>query len=239
MISCGIEEPLQSNEQLYAVSEQGGQIELSTFAEPRLCRYSFTGFTPGAWSVLVNAIVRKHFQGNLNWVLLWAHLDTGDLKMRSRIRTSRLAAQGFRTKIVGNVGLGVLPYTGVEADSFHPVGVVFHPAGDGVLLLTACSEDVEALLAAQSPGATITCATATREFAPSQAFLSWLSSVQLQILYTRRDYLERPGLVLLTQNQLDIPSLINEGVIEHVERGSSASTVWTQVANSAPPNAPR
>ena len=226
MVWCGIEEPLQSNEQLLAIDEQRRVLRLADFGEPAMCRYSFTHLEGEVWPELLDAIA-KQFHAAPRGVLIWKHEQSGDFRMRSQVRLARLRRQGFSTKVLGTVGLGVAPFTGVEPSAFHPVGVSFHPAGDGALILVDCDEAVEALFGTQAESSTLVEAGSSFRLTPSREFLSWLATVSLRVLYLSWDQLERPGLVLLSHDKFDVGGLVNDGLIDHIESGSRASCVWT------------
>jgi hypothetical protein len=233
MTWCGIEEPLQANSQLLALDEHSGVLRCAEFDEPRLCRYSFTKLGAGQWCRLVTALVRQ-FDGIPRWALIWKHEESGDFRMRSRIRVSRLRRQGFSTQVSEGVGIGVLSFDGVEADMFRPAGTAFHPAGDGALVLLAGEGDLEELLASQAGSPTMAGAGANSCLSPSREFLSWLAGVPMRLLYLSRDQLERPGLVVLSQSALDVGSLASGGIVERCETGARAPTVWTEASVPAP-----
>jgi hypothetical protein len=222
---CGVEEPLQANSQLLAVDESNGAVRCADFAEPRLCRYSFTQLGDSDLRSLVAALVGQ-FSDSPRWVLIWRHHESGDLSMRSRIRVSRLRAQGFATAVSEGVGVASLPFSGVAPDTFRPAEISLHPAGDGAVVLVAAEADSAQLLVSQAGDRTLAEAGNRFRFSPSAKFLSWLAEVRMRVLYESLDQLERPGLVLLSPEPLDVQAMVRVGVVQRVEEGLRAPVVW-------------
>ena len=225
MIWCGIEEPLVANSQIYSLNEQTGAIQCAEFGISGLHRYSFTKIMYSQWQKFV-ACISEQIGNENQWAIVWEHHESGDFKMRSLVRLSALRRKGFNVRIEAGVGLATCLFESCEPGQFQPPGFPLHPAGDGATLLLAGETDPGAALVARIDSPTIREASVNYLLRPSREFLSWLAGTQLRIVYVSRDHVERPGLVLLTQQRMDLSRLLENGLIDRVEEGADAAKVW-------------
>jgi len=225
MVWLGVEEPLRENSQLFALDEKTERLRLADFAESELSRYSFTQVGEGNWPELLGALMEQTLR-RLQWVLIWKHDVAGPLRMRSQVRLSRLRHHGFGVATSGSIGVGWLPFAGIDPNCFQPGGLAFHPAGDGAILIADSSAEVKELFQHHFGSATLARAGATNIFVPSHEFMLWMSTVNLRLMYLSYDQLERPGLVVLGRPRLDVEKIAQRCLIERVEHGPRASLVW-------------
>src|SRR5262245_28462454 len=97
MLVCGQEEPIQVNEQLYALDEDTGTISLSSVKDRRLNRYSFIWLgepteAVTAFNLLVHAIL-DHAQTHATGFL--AYDLSGDYAFRSRLHLAKRRKEGW------------------------------------------------------------------------------------------------------------------------------------------------
>jgi hypothetical protein len=223
MMRCGVETPIQVNEQLYSLNEVTGQKELSHFQDPRLNRYSFVWFGsdddgPGAFSKLLQALLE---QWNLpaRWVLVW-RLTTEHWRNRLRWLIKKRQEEGWTINQNVEVVVAIKPVNDLE--SLEPAN---YTGRDGNFFYGFGIPEMEQF--ARGPlRPTIKHFAIEQPLVPSKEFLVWLANQRGAIAYWNYDDLGRLGLVIVGTLQVQTAKLHAEGIIQEVKGGSEVGKVW-------------
>jgi hypothetical protein len=222
-IRCGVEEPLQANEQILA-TDASGSAQLATFSVAGLNRYSFVWTQPSPISFDLLEILLGYEQGYRSVVVGWNHDIAGTYRIRS-LRTERaLAKAGWVTQAEQGLGLGCKTYGKLKGDIWPPVPTL--PFLGWFVMVGG------ALTPAQMLGGSFV--TTIRSFCrrsklePSRDFLEGLVSEGVTIVYPARGATDLHGVVVVSPSVLSTPvmGLRVSGVISEVRMNETAASVW-------------
>jgi hypothetical protein len=225
MFRCGVEEPVQRNDQLIELDEESGRLVLSRTVDRRLNRYSFIWAgdfdeAPPAWGRLLDAILAQ-VGAPASWVKGWA----GASEQNERIRALRFLSwhrnRGWAVASDDRLGVAVKavdgPFEGLRPpdDSDGP---------HGFCLLLGPPPPVEELLRFPARP-TMGLLVHRRTFAPGRDFLAWLAVSQRSVAYPRSTDLGRDALIWVGTHRIEVASL-PAIALESLERGPKAAEVW-------------
>ena len=225
-IRCGLEEPLQPNEQILA-TDPSGAPRLATFSVPGLNRYSFVWARAEPIPFDFLEVLLGYDRGQRGLVVGWHHDLMGAYRVRSFGIERALAAAGWETQGEQGLGLGCKTLRKLENGVFPSVSTPtlgwFVMVG-GALSLAELREDPFV--------ATIRSFCRTSKLEPSRKFLAGLVPESVSIAYPMQGPSDVHGIVLVSSSPLSkhIESLQASRVISAVWRGESAVSVWLREA---------
>lgn len=225
MAWCGVEEPLRSNEHLYAFDESTGETILAEFSIEGLCRYSFTKLEPAELPVLVDGILAQS-AGESDWLCVVRKREPFDGAGNKILRFLLEKSHFTIGEDCDAAFLGIGKYSGCSVEGLFPLGIQEHVKKHATfaVLCREGSSDLfrESLMSHQY------LFFARRRFAPSVNFLNELRDANARLLYAARDYLERDCLVVVGQ-KLDINRLAEVVDLNRVEWNEDACRVWREL----------
>lgn len=228
MLVCGQEEPIQVNEQVYALKEETGEIRLSRIQDTRLNRYSFVwlgepGEAVDAFSRLLQAIL-NYMSLKVTWFLVWPKDLEGDNRIRSRWVRSKRRKEGWAIYEDDDLYIASKPVDDGGPQAFSPLHYDWR---DGSLLLIFGNAPPAYELANGPSSPSIRLMAQQQPFAPSQQFLDWLAGKQLSVGYEGRDVVGHMAFIIVGTHRLPTTHLRRQGVIQDIKTGTEASLVWT------------
>lgn len=228
MLVCGQEEPIQVNEQVYALTEETGEISLSRIQNTCINRYSFVWL--GESSEAVNAFlrllqsIRNSMSLNATWFLVWLKDLEGNNRIRSLWVRSKRRKEGWSIYESDDLYIASKQVDNGEPQPFDPL---YYDWRDGNLLLIFGNTPPTHELVNGPPSYSIRLMAQQKRFVPSQQFLNWLAENQLSVGYEERDVVGHMAFIIVGTHRLPIDNLRKQGVIHDVKTGTEASLVWT------------
>ena len=227
IISCGAEEPLSSNSQLYAVDEAGTSIELATFDLPSLNRYSFVSLeysnnVDATFALPLNRILAA-LRIQAYWLLGW-RLSDNAVRLRTLISKLRRSQWEIVDRDQFGVAMKVVPMS-----DDHPIQPTeLDPRISGWAIILGGGLEPRAILGDPTIG-TLRMFAHDHKLRPSETFLRFLASQRMGVAYTANDMAGRIGLVVVVPDSvhMTVRRLLSEGKIASVVSGPAASSVWT------------
>lgn len=225
--TCGVEQPIQANEQLYSLDEGTGSIGLAQFTNANLHRYSFVPqveSSSGADLLAVVARIASAFGGLVTWVVTFLESPAVS-PLRSRALVKRLSMQEWNTVKGSGLYLATKPVSFDSERSLPPEDA--DPRICGWTILLGHPPDYRCLV--ERPfKATLSTMALTHRFQPSQEFLAACGEAQLAVAYVAKDSRERMGLVVVSPRELSlvIRGMQRDGLVGRVLLGDDANEVW-------------
>lgn len=226
--SCGIEEPLQENGQLYALDEGTGSIVLAEFSSAELNRYSFLPDDNSNCEQSLASLVSRIAAASgviATWLVTFRASPAGSA-MRARALATRLAKRGWHVlKLGGDVHVATRG-TGLAIQKrLSPADA--DPLICGWFLLLGPRPEDELLLSKET-AASLRSLALTHRLQPSRQFLTACGASDLTVAYLAKSATERSGLVVASPAQLGftVRSMQREGVVQTVLLGNEAANVW-------------
>jgi len=225
--SCGAEEPLQPNEQLYSLDERTGSIGLARFADAHLYRYSFVPqFDSNSGAELLPVVARIASALGVLATWLVAFLKSpATSPLRARALVKRLAKQEWHTKEGSDVYLATkpIPLDGKQ----HMAPEDADPAISGWTIVLGQLPEDESLVDVPFRE-TLRMMALTHRFQPSPEFLSACCRARVAVAYVAKNSSERIGLVVVSPRALSllIRSMQRDGLVADVLSGADANQVW-------------
>lgn len=233
MMVCGVEEPLQWNDQL-DLGDEWVAAGSSAGAAYQLNRYSFVWL--GAWTeadVRFSAIAARvsiSFGGHASLVnvLCQEYVSKNESAARARLAESRLKrmAGSFRIRRGLTIAFDVVP----DVASFVSMLRASPRFSTGSFCILGRTPSLS-LLGAPAIAPSLARLAESRKFSPDNKFLTWLEIQRLSICYLRADDLGRSGIVLISPVKADLGELEKAGYTYKLFHRSQAREVWRMGTN--------
>lgn len=225
--SCGVEEPLRSNEQLYSIDERSRAIALATFSDKHLHRYSFVPPDDSCSDAEFLPVVAKTalaLGGIATWLVAFLKL-TAASPLRSRALKGRLAKKDWHTIEGADVYLATKLISFDDEQNLVPEDA--DPKICGWTILLGQPPDDKSLVDGKYME-TLHMLALTHRMQPSPEFLAACGGANLAVAYIAKDSRERIGLVVVSPRELSsmILTMQRDGLVGSVLSGPDAPQVW-------------
>lgn len=222
---CGVEEPLAENQQLYALEEASGTIQLARVSIAELNRYSIVARGWSEAGAVGFAMRTSALMGvQASWLVAWELHADGPFKIRSQVLRSRLRKHGWRDAVADGLAVAV-----TAAFRGHAPGVPgeIDRRQTGWALVFADTPDPQWFTRAPLEK-TVRMFARTHRLQPSREFLRGLAERELGLAYPAAGAGDLGGLVLVLPVGLDprLERLRQDGAISEVVYQPHAEDVW-------------
>jgi hypothetical protein len=222
MLLCGAEEPLGSNQQLYALEESTGALALADFSVTDANRYSLLWVgpreeAPARLSAVLGAIF-LHLSLPGAWCAAWSQGSSDELAGQTRTKRWRHGKDGFDIHDADDLAIAV---AGVSAESLS-----WPPADRGARTVLLLGEGITADRLGHDAPLPSMKALARSGMAPSHEIISWLVEQRWSMVYPNRDDLGRLGVIIVGAHRIPVGTLESDGLIQETKWNEAASLVW-------------
>ena len=195
--NCGLEEPLTENEQILAVNEADGSIQLADFRINRLNRYSVVWSTKEERSAAETFLIRRLFHAfgkKAYWLVGWQHDVSGPQRISSLRFLRKLERAGWQTLSKASLGLGLKAVEESQLFGQHPPEHETLISG-WFLWLGVPPSAID--LGSAPFEQTLRMFCKTRELQPSQQFLLAIRDLGLGVVYEATGGSHLPGTIVV------------------------------------------
>jgi hypothetical protein len=227
VFSCGAEEPLHPNEQLYAVDEQSVTIELARFASARLRRYSFVAQDYSATeadALPLVARIASAVAGEARWLVAFQKVRAESI-IRPRALVARLTNRQWKLTEGADVYVATKSVSLDSARSLAPSDADLLICGWAILL----GQTPDELLVDGPCKETVRMLAWTHRLQPSPEFLATCGDAECSVVYLAKGPGGRFGFIVVTASDLSpmIQAMRRDGLVDRVLLGPDAHRVWT------------
>jgi hypothetical protein len=225
MMICGVEEPLQTNEQLLTLDEETDRIVLNRFGIDRLNRYTlvWSGELVAATSPFAHLLhaIQQQLKTSASWLSVWMdHLADMDFSIRAKWIASMRRKEGWSIHPLRGLYVATKPIAGGDFNITD-----FYVQHGGKLLVFGDTVQPEQF--AEPPArASMERLAIWHNLAPSQSFLFWIADQHVTIAYQVPVEGGDLFFVVISPHRLQIRELMAQGLIDKVMNGPEAGQIW-------------